>query len=128
MGGTRPRWYRWPRRAVFGWEIFDSDAFGITILRSLAPQVVGMVADMGLDRVQARGQRGAVALKAVVEEVEGATVGSGVEAAEAAEAAEVAEVAEVTVQQGAVVVVEEEEARIPRDEVAVEVQDIARTS
>lgn len=113
---------------MFGWEIFDSDAFGITILRSLAPQVVGMVADMGLDRVQARGQRGAVALKAVVEEVEGATVGSGVEAAEAAEAAEVAEVAEVTVQQGAVVVVEEEEARIPRDEVAVEVQDIARTS
>ena len=81
-----------------------------------------MVADMGLDRVQARGQRDAVALKAVVEEVEGATVGSGVEAAE------VAEVAEVTVQQGAVVVVEEEEARIPRDEVAVEVQDIARTS
>ena len=122
MGGTRPRWYRWPRRAVFRWEIFDSDAFGITILRSLAPQVVGMVADMGLDRVQARGQRDAVALKAVVEEVEGATVGSGVEAAEAAE------VAEVTVQQGAVVVVEEEEARIPRDEVAVEVQDIARTS
>jgi len=107
---------------VFRWEIFDSDAFGITILRSLAPQVVGMVADMGLDRVQARGQRDAVALKAVVEEVEGATVGSGVEAAE------VAEVAEVTVQQGAVVVVEEEEARIPRDEVAVEVQDIARTS
>lgn len=107
---------------MFRWEIFDSDAFGITILRSLAPQVVGMVADMGLDRVQARGQRGAVALKAVVEEVEGATVGSGVEAAEAAE------VAEVTVRQGAVVVVEEEEARIPRDEVAVEVQDIARTS
>ena len=104
---------------MFRWEIFDSDAFGITILRSLAPQVVGMVADMGLDRVQARGQRGAVALKAVVEEVEGATVGSGVEAAE---------VAEVTVRQGAVVVVEEEEARIPRDEVAVEVQDIARTS
>jgi len=110
---------------VFRWEIFDSDAFGITILRSLAPQVVGMVADMGLDRVQARGQRDAVALKAVVEEVEGATVGSGVEAAEAAEAAEVAE---VTVRQGAVVVVEEEEARIPRGEVAVEVQDIARTS
>lgn len=110
---------------MFRWEIFDSDAFGITILRSLAPQVVGMVADMGLDRVQARGQRGAVALKAVVEEVEGATVGSGVEVAEAVEAAEVAE---VTVRQGAVVVVEEEEARIPRDEVAVEVQDIARTS
>ena len=107
---------------MFRWEIFDSDAFGITILRSLAPQVVGMVADMGLDRVQARGQRGAVALKAVVEEVEEATVGSGVEAAEVAEAAE------VTVRQGAVVVVEEEEARIPRGEVAVEVQDIARTS
>ena len=32
------------------------------------------------------------------------------------------------VRQGAVVVVEEEEARIPRGEVAVEVQDIARTS
>ena len=108
---------------MFRWEIFDSDAFGITILRSLAPQVVGTVADMGLDRVQARGQWGAVALRAaVVEEAEGATVGSGVEVAEAAE------VAEVTVRQGAVVVVEEEEARIPQGEVVVEVQGIARTS
>ena len=77
---------------------------------------------MGLDRVRAWGQRGAVALRAVVEEVEGATVGSGVEVAEAAE------VAEVTVRRGAVVVVEEEEARIPQGEVVVEVQDIARTS
>ena len=113
---------------MFRWEIFDSDAFGITILRSLAPQVLGKVADMGLDRVRAWGQRGAVALRAVVEEVEGATVGSGVEVAEAVEVVEVVEVAEVTVRRGAVVVVEEEEARIPQGEVVVEVQDIARTS
>ena len=50
---------------MFRWEIFDSDVFGTTILRSLVPQVVGMVADMGLERAQVRGQRGAVALRAV---------------------------------------------------------------
>ena len=77
---------------------------------------------MGLERALVRGQRGVVALRAVLEEVEGATVGSGVEVAEAAE------VAEVTVRRGAVVVVEEEEARIPQGEVVVEAQGIARTS